>query len=468
MKNRAGMLAILSLSIWCSSYLHAVTHPIRLLGIGNYFELLRTSPSERPVVRITKVGTQLQNIFINPQTYQGQLQPVDLLLPVEIEVKFSTYNDGQPYTIIIDRVTDYKDKLACPGATMGTVKAYIKGRTINKQRVCVPLSSSNIPTSVSPIYSDDFNNVVFFVGPLGKHDTYDPLDVRSLPFTFGLMGWTSLVAPWNQKTVSQTVDQTPRVTFTGKPLEVLQGFGALGGGFIPRAHHMSLAHIFNDTDYIIIVSRESSSKHLAPFNISQIVPPHSAMPYALVWVPKVKDAAELEVSGHDGVRIAALKKGETARAPSVISHSGIGDLEVHNVELANVGIPEGFAQLMEMIQNKLSTSVTDQAADLLGVTFWNQNMQSAYQNFKAADYYYAITTNAQDRAAYLQRFTVDTNVHVGEDEKIENFVSYDSAGKPNYCNIVITQDKREGETTEADSSFKVRVYPATIRAPKRR
>ncbi|MCX5925689.1 MAG: hypothetical protein NT124_05350 [Candidatus Dependentiae bacterium] len=429
---------------------------IRLVGVGNYFEALRTSPTERPTVRITKVGNQKQSIFINPQPYQGQLQIVDQPLPIEIEVKFNTHNNGQPYTIVVERVTDPKDMLACQGVSMATVKAYVKGHTINMQKICVPLSTSTIPTAFSPINSGDFNSIAFFVGPLGINDKYDPQDVGSLPFRFGLMGWTSLVAPWNNKTLSSTSD-TKNIQF-GRPVDVLQGFAALGGGFIPRAYHASVGHIFNDSDDIIILSRESSNKTLAPFNNSQIIPPHSVIPYGLVWIPKVQDSEELMLPGHDGLRIAALEKGTTAPAPGVIRHSDIKELGPLNT----AAIPQGLQDLEALIAG-LNRSVTNDAADLLGVTLWNKDMQSSYTDFNAAEHYYVLSTDATDKSTYLQKFSVQGNRLGNQDtQKIAPFVSYNQQGVPNYCNIVITHDKTKSNT------FQVTVYPTVLRAPKRR
>lgn len=434
---------------------------IRLVGVGNYFELLRTTPSERPAVRIVKVGNQAQNIFINPQTFQGQLQVVDLPLPIEVEVKFNTYNAGQPYTIVIERVTNRQDMLACQGPSTATVKASIKGRAAGEQKICVPLSFSSVLTSMSPIYSGDFNNIAFFIGPVGQHDTYDPLDVRSLPFSFGLMGWTSLEAPWNNQKFSQfsmvSSKGAQSVEFS-KPLEVLQGFAALGGEFIPRAYHLTVGHVFNDSDDIIILSRESSQKALAPFNISQIVPPHSILPYAMVWVPKVKDQEEISFPGHDGLRIAALAKGETARAPGTITHSEIKELGPLN----KADVPAGFAELEKLIAASLNSSVTSKAADLLGVTLWNKEMQSAYKDFNAANYYYVLATDESTRDTYLQKYDVKNNRLIGGSQKIENSVAYDTNGNPGYCNMVITKDKAK------NIPFTVKVYPASLRAPRKR
>src|SRR5205807_2962823 len=135
----------------------------------------------------------VQRIPIPSQGYRGNILGVDVPLPLEIEIRFSTYNNGQPYTIVIERETDPHRRLACQGSSMVTVKAHLKGTTTHEQKICLPLSSTSLAASVSAIHAGDFNNVAFFIGPLSAHDAalFNPLDPRSLPFTFGLMGWTS-------------------------------------------------------------------------------------------------------------------------------------------------------------------------------------------------------------------------------------------------------------------------------------
>lgn len=469
---------------------------IRLLGVGNYFQLLQTKPSERPTVHITKVGNDVRNTLINPQTYQGRLQVVDVPLPLEIEVKFNTYNAGQPYTIVIERITDKNDMLACQGVSMATVKATIKGSLTHQEKICVPLSHSTLLSPSSPIYANDFNNIALFIGPLGVDDTYNPQDVRSLPFRFGLMGWTSMVAPWNNTTISELpiVSVTPPIipidTVAGKvggartlseltgqtqnkaqpitrsaqnkiefekPLEVLQGFAALGGGVAPRAFHLSVVDIINDSDDVIILSRESSNRTLAPFNISQIVPPRAVMPYALIWVPKVGDTEELYMAGHDGLRIAALEKPAGVRAPSTIAHSDIRELGPHN----DAQLPDSLKELERLIAASLTNVVTDTAAELLGVTMWNKAMQSAYTNFNAADSYYVLSTDTTDKKTYLQKYAVKGN-KLENTKQISPAVAYDDKGNPRYVSIHITHNKEKNEP------FAVKVYPVTLRAPKKR
>jgi|GEM_PF-3165129 len=477
-KNILRFLCVLTAGIVTSLPLYAQRQlpgsTIRLVGVGNYFEALRVAQMDMPTVHVVhraidknKPG-RVTRTLIN-QSYRGGLQVVDLPLPLEIEVKYSKYNNGQPYTIVIERETDTHKRLACQGTSMVTVKAHLKGSTAYEQKICIPLSSTSLPAASSVIQSGDFNNVAFFVGPLSAHEAalYDPQDVRSLPFTFGLMGWTSTIAPWNNKTIgsfSWTTDQTKAtksVTF-GKPLEVLQGFAALGGGGeIPRKNHFSIAHVFNDSPHIIILSRESTNRVLAPLNITQVVPPYSVMPYIMAWAPGVEDSEELMQPGHDGIRIAALQRpagSEGVRAPSVIRHSEIQDLGPDN----NAELPQSLKELERLIASSLSTLVSDKAADLLGVTLWNKEMQSAYKNFDAADHYYSITADRSTKKVYVQKFSVKDNSLMSETVPLSGVESHDARGVPNYGNLVISQDPKSGDL------FNVQLYPMVLRSPRRR
>jgi len=434
------------------SFFIAEGSQIRLIGIGNYFELLRTAATERPSIRIIRVGNKGANIFVNPQVYRGQLQVVDVPLPIEIEVRFDSYNSGQPFIIVIEKVEKGQGELACQGVAMATVKAGIKGRTGSGQKICVPISSSPLLSTGSSIYSGDFNTIALFIGPLGVDDVYDPDDVKSLPFRFGLMSWTSLMPPWNNAKINATFDN--HNSSFSKPLEVLQGFAALGGGLIPRPYHGSIAHIFNDTDNIIIFSRESKNKALAPYNISQVMPPHSVMPYSLLWIPKVKNSTELLFPGHSGIRIAALKKGQTARDPDTISHSDIRELGPSSA----IEIPEGLRELEALIARS-TLPMSNDAADILGVLFWNKDIKTAYSDFDAANYYYTISTNQENKATYMQKCSVADNTCM-EVSKIADPEAYDKHGNPVYYNLVI---KNDGE-----SSFDIEMYQSAIRQPKDR
>lgn len=455
-KNR-GIYGFILVSIF--SFFVAEASQIRLSGIGNYFELLRTAVTERPSIRISKIGSKAANVFINPQSYRGQLQVVDVPLPIEVEVRFNTYNSGQPFIIVIERIERGQGELACQGVSMVTVKASIKGRAGSTQKICVPISSSPLLSAGSPlypggspIYSGDFNTISLFIGPLGVNDAYDPDDVKSLPFRFGLMSWTSLMPPWNNAKINATFDS--RNILFKKPLEVLQGFAALGGGSIPRAYHGSIAHIFNDTDNIILLSRESKSKELAPYNISQVIPPHSIMPYVLLWIPKVKNKTELSFSGHAGIRIAALKKGQTARDPDTISHSEIREFS----PMSAIEIPEELKALEALIARS-TLPMSNDASDLLGVTFWNKDMKSAYADFDAARYYYLISTDQEAKVTYMQKCSVVDNT-CSEVSKIDNPAAYDIHGNPAYYNMIIKSNK--------ESSFDIEMYESKIRPPKDR
>lgn len=430
---------------------------VQLTGIGNYFQALVTSSGTPRITYSGRIvaGKEVIRAEVKPVVYSGGrseiLQPINLPLPVTIDVTFSQGTNVRPYQIIIEEVTDRNQLLACQGQAR-TVQARMTLGGTNVQKVCVPYTVSTLPTAVTGIRSGEFDNIALLIGPLGVNEKYDPQDVTSLPFKFGLMAWTSIKSPWNTKAIAEAYEDNSGYKFS-QPLRVLQGFAALGGGPIPRAGFGSINHIYNDTDYILTLSRSSTaSPELATYNITQVVPPRSAMPYALVWVPNI-DGKSLVYSGHDGIRATALMRGETARPPDAISRSEIKDSNIQ----ADTALPDDFLEILDMIAQSQTVKMTNDAAELLGIKLWDQEMYSAYRDFDASDNYYNIATVTNDKKTRIQKCSVTDGTC--EEKTVElPTPAFGPTGIPNYYNLIAHKD--------TNGEFAVSLYPAQLVPPR--
>jgi hypothetical protein len=126
---------------------------------------------------------------------------------------------------------------------------------------------------------------------LADNPQYDPngQGESRLPFRFGLSAWTSNSAPWRDGMVRAPEGVEP---FRGDAaaagqLRVLQGHAAWGGGVVPRLHHAHVAHFYNDSPHLLLVTRASRDA-LSTFDFTQFVPPYSAVPFAMSWVPQAQ------------------------------------------------------------------------------------------------------------------------------------------------------------------------------------
>jgi hypothetical protein len=422
---------------------------IELIGIGNYFEDLRTASQDKPTITYSGKTMDGKEVKDKPVSavYRGGLQLTNMTLPITIDVKYNNRNKGQPYRLMIEEVTDPNQRLACQGRS-STVRG--SRADINVQKVCVPQTISTLPTSITGIKSGDFSSIALLIGPLGVKDKYNPQDTTSLPFRFGLMAWSTTKIPWNTTTVAQTYDDY-NYTFSS-PLRVFQGFSGLGGGTIPRQFFGSINHIYNDTDYILIISRSSTkTAELATYNITQVIPPRSVLPYALVWIPKI-DKTELNIPSHDGIRIAALMKAQTAPPPDAISHSEIADLTIPS----GVPLPEDFSAFLKEIDETGASKITNDAAELLGIQAWDEEIKSSYEDFDASHYYYTVATTDADKKTVVQKCSIKTSVCSAEQQLTTP--AFSNSGIPNYYNMIAHLDEK-GE-------FSVSLYPTKLVPPR--
>lgn len=79
---------------------------------------------------------------------------------------------------------------------------------------------------------------------------------------------------------------------------------------------MHIAHIYNNTDWPILVLRGSAGEELSRYNFKKIIPPYSVIPFAMVWLPRITKEQSLKPSIFSSVRLLVLKKSKAPLPPS--------------------------------------------------------------------------------------------------------------------------------------------------------
>jgi hypothetical protein len=456
-KNRVVGLLVVGLCILTSGL--SAMQRVRLVGIGSDFT--SSIAKHRPSIRVTKIAGVPVSKGMNPLAGHSTLQTLNANLPVEITIKYPDRN--REYIIVVDKVA-YADRLPCHGANPITVGANISplsGTFSHNSKVCLSVSETMVPNSV--VRSGDFNGVALFLKP---NPLFEATDISSsLPFTFGLSAWTSDQAPWTAQKLSESTssigqEDTRDYTFspdpeTGEPgsLTIFQGFGGLGGGQIPRQSHAAIGHIFNDTDDIVLISRQSSNPALAQFDYSQMIPPKSVFPYTMFWIPKIANKDELAIAQHDGIRIALLaKRPKTPPLDYGNFFTRVADLGTNYA----VPIPRGYQELLDLMEEN-TQQADEEAAEILGVSQWQQ--AGDYPELSVANHYYMISTDAKERKTYLQKCALKTDrCKLTEQSPVggEAETAYTPSGLPSYYNLIIKKNQSE---------FEVEMYKTTLRPP---
>lgn len=227
---------------------------INLIGIYNNL-------SDKYRVSVQGSYTDVKGKPFSPEDSDYQAFQIAANKPVKVIV---SYQDAQ-YPIVI--------KIAEEGQSCSQgyrIEAYVDGfPSVPKQTTCV----SNATTRFLPGKQfDAFQGVILALSPDPKNSP--------LPFKFGLSAWTSTKEPWDQQKISNPAD-TSAITFS-KPLLVVQGYPAWGGGLTPLFNHGNITHIYNDTPYTLYFERNVAGSNA---NIERLVPPYAAVPWASVWVP---------------------------------------------------------------------------------------------------------------------------------------------------------------------------------------
>ncbi len=295
---------------------------VQLIGVYNMLTKASNAPSAHPARVLLK--SDKTPIVGDPWTAKA------IRLPTEVEVIFENKNlddtgKPQPYIIRIEQDTDsYK---TCPSDKI-CVKAEVYLKTPGDltalhpdavERTCV--SNSTFGLKRGDLISQ-FQNVMLFIADQDSQDT------NALPFKFGIAAWTATAGIWNSKFISYSppcIDtQAPRINFPLKEtiykgklqnlgLFVLQGQPAWGGGQIPRAYHMHIVHVFNNTQYPLLI-RRIVPYPLNKYNFDYTIPARTALPFTYIWLPKVSQSI-LNRQSSAPVRLYVLKKTRKGTLP---------------------------------------------------------------------------------------------------------------------------------------------------------
>ncbi len=245
-----------------------------------------------PTPRIAISGTTITSI---PYTANNVgLQNIKVNLPVEVTLNYdSTINEGKPYTIRIEESGSLGN---CQGNKKMIVAKILEGGA-PQQTCCVTLAKNSFSLSSDPY---EWENVVLAIANNTEYKT----NTKALPFKFGVAPWTTTKLPWNKMTVEKTADTSKNAAkqFTHewssgpenglKGLKVMQGNTAWMGGditqnLIPKKGFDHITHIYNNTPYVLNVTRNIRNSAQSGSNFNQLIPAWSAVPWTMAWIPTI-------------------------------------------------------------------------------------------------------------------------------------------------------------------------------------
>ncbi len=424
-KQLISLVSFLGLGLAVVPELQAV----RLLGMYN--NLTRKGKIKAPRVEIIDDPARIQKADYITPTAAGMVHPVDVALPAYLNITYdTTINQGEPFTVVI---RDTGKTGNCPG-NKSIVEVAVKGDQDSAKTVCVSKAVSDILGT----RADRWQNVML---ALGNNPDYVPGEMGKgkYPFVFGLSAWSSSTEPWHRTKVSATADK--QVSFA-TPLRVIQGHTAFGGGSVPRFGHGSIAHFYNDSPYVILMERAHLDKRFAGQNFKEIIPPMSAVPLGMAWIPKIaaKDKGNLQKSALQIHAMGAPTVGlRVPPAPTAFAY-------IFKAGTEEIGAAPISTEEIEDFVESLSSSNPDQTAELLGEEPLDTFISDNYANYYISKYYFKIYTVAEEKRIYVER------CKLGTDEctvvKSYDAPAYTAAGTPNYFKLVIKKDTRpEKENT---------------------
>lgn len=408
-------------------------HATKLLGVFN--NLTPIGKIKAPRVEIVNDPVNITSSeYISP-TASGTIHALDISLPAYINITYDeTINKGQPYTI---KVEDTEKTGNCPG-NKTIVNVGVKDLPDTLKSVCVSKAVSDILGT----RADRWQNVLLAVG---NNPKYSPGAAKGsegeFPFIFGLNAWSSSKEPWHRDKISATSDKQTAVKFD-TPLRVIQGHTAFGGGSIPRLGFGSLEHIYNDSPYVLLMERSSLDKKFAGYNFREIVPPLSAVPFGMIWIPKIA-ATDKDAQQKSTLYIHAM--GAPTAGPRVpppptafeyISKAGTGEIGASPVSTDEI---EDFVK-------SLSASNPDQTAEILGEETLDKLISNNYKQYFIGKYYYKVYSVIEDKHIYVERCKLGTD----ECTLVKSY-PYDAVtayGDPNYFKLVVKKDANYGVTID--------------------
>ncbi len=435
----------------CTSEIQASS---RLIGVWN-----NLTPASNKVAAGEKLeGTEAANVFL-PDRTAAIGTPLSIVgglkLPTKIELQFV---GNKSYVI------DVKEESPCD-------------RTCSHDKLCVSakveMPSSTDSTCVSTAvfslnkpgtYPFQWQNAMLF---LEDNNEYNSQDVTSLPFKFGISAWTSTNGIWKKDKLSYAPADpkgAPRVDFT-QPLWIFQGDCAWGGGPIPRMYHGCIAHIYNNTGYVIMVRRifprvADRSKNLQPYNFQTLIPPYSVVPFAMVWPSKIDVSSKDQVSTLPveflmmGIsKSTSLQQLKPIEIPGDIGISADAATQLGLSEQNKIELNLSDDQINDIVDN-IFQNMSDSAQDISGANKWLQALkidQTQKYLVGSATYKIFSTTDANN-TIYIKKCQISSS-----DEKIiythKTPAFNASTGIPNFTRLIISEKDKKISFDLADISI---------------
>lgn len=337
----------------------------RLVGIYNNLTKASNSPSKNAAT-VSVRNTMYTNVIGKPLFIKHSL-------PAYVELKFHDNIHPEPYVISIKYDLTPGD---CPGSSMRIVAKVegFEGSPEAQQKVC-------ISRTVNPYMPGQetfcWQNMILLLADNPEFSSVP----GSLPFKFELCAWTASRPPWDKSTIYHPSD-TNKITFENG-LHVVQGFPAWGGGTLPRPGFGHIVHVYNNSDYIMYMTREGQDPKTSIYNFVQMVPPHCAMPFAMAFIPNV---GEDEYSQRGGIRVFAMK------APTVQSQlppSGFTELTSAGTYELGPTLPD-----VDSVVDSMLKSQEQDAANILGEPSIDNMLASKYSRyFLGKDYFNIVSIN---------------------------------------------------------------------------
>lgn len=397
---------------------------IKLLGIFNNLAPLGKIKAPRVDIVNDPINiTSTQNI---PSTAAGTIHPIEFTLPAYINITYGpTINNGEPFTI---KIEDTGKPADCPGHKT-QVKVGIKDVPASIKKVCISQAISEIVGT----RQDRWQNVLLALGNNPKYaEGAAKGSEGEFPFVFGLSGWSSSNEPWNRDKISMTSDKATAIKFD-KPLSVIQGHAALGGGSVPRFGHATIEHIYNDSPYILLVERAHLDKRLSTTNFREIVPPLSAVPFAMMYVPKITDKKALQKSAIYIHAMGAPAVGpRTPPPPTAFEY-------IFKAGTSEIGASPMTSAEIEDFVTDLSKTNPHQTAEILGEETLDQLISNNYSKYFISKYYYKVYSVDQEKRIYVERCKLGTDDCT--DVKTYPFETVTALGDPHYFKLLVQKDK---------------------------
>lgn len=400
--------ALLALVLSVGFQLHAEgNYGPRMVGIYNNLTKASNIPSIYPPA-ISIRNSLYANVVGKPFFLKKAL-------PVTIELKFHDNIRPEPYVITIKRDLSAGD---CPGGTMRIVAKVegFEGTPDSEQKVCVS-RAVNMYMVGQETYC--WQNLMLL---LADNPTFSSVP-GSLPFKFELCAWTASRPPWDKMNVFHPSD-TNKITFD-PPLRVIQGFPAWGGGILPRAGFGHIAHVYNNSDYIMYITREGQDPVSSQYNFSQMVPPRCIMPFAMAFIPNVGEDAYTQRAG---IRVFAM---QAPKAQTQLPPSGFTEISSAGTYELGPSLPDVDSTVDNMLKNQ-----ERDAANILGIPSLDDMLSSKYSKYFIDSHFYNIFT--VNNVIKMQQCDIKS----GDCEDIYSHPTPAfKSGLPGYFKLVATPDK---------------------------